>query len=387
MKPDPIYIQLQKHLDKQPVGFPATRSGAEIKILEHIFSPLEARIALKMGYKFESAEAILIRLEHAVSSVLVLENHLDQLFKKGGILSRVTDGIRYYGLAPLVVGMYELQNKRLTPDFVKYFKEYTSDKKFGIEFISTELPQMRTIPISESISVTPHVSPFDDVVALINKAHEPFAILECICRKKKDIEGNACKKTTRKETCLAMGDMGAGAIHIGIGREITRDEALDIIKQNQKDGLVLQPANAQDADFICSCCGCCCGMLDMQHNLPKPLDYWATNFHATVDATQCNGCGVCVKRCQVNAVTVLEKGACARVNLNLCLGCGVCVTTCPKTAISLEKNTREIKPPQTVEDLYDIIMEKKKGPFGKIKVTGKVVFDAIRSGRTDVLKK
>lgn len=393
MKRDPVYVQLQKHLDKQPVGYPSTWSGSEIEILKHIFSAQEAQIALGMSYKFDTATDIVKRLSDMnfsashVSSATELEHILDGLFKKGGLLSRVTDGVRYFALAPLVVGMYELQNHRLTPDFIKHFKKYTKDKRFGIEFLSTERPQMRTIPISESISNTRNVSSFDEVTSLIANAHEPFAILECICRKKKTLEGETCKVTDRKETCLAMGDMAEGALHMGIGRVISREEALDIIGQNQKEGLVLQPSNSQDAEFICSCCGCCCGILDMHHQVPRPLDFWAANFHAKVDEVLCNGCGVCEKRCQVAAVLVKEKGATAKVDLNLCLGCGVCVTTCPKKAITLEKNMLEIKPPQTMEALYDTIMEKKKGPLAKLLIAGKLAVDAVRSGRYDVLFK
>ena len=34
-----------------------------------------------------------------------------------------------------------------------------------------------------------------------------------------------------------------------------------IIEENQREGLVLQPSNTRDIDFVCSCCGCCCGIL------------------------------------------------------------------------------------------------------------------------------
>ncbi|MBW2367290.1 MAG: 4Fe-4S ferredoxin, partial [Deltaproteobacteria bacterium] len=37
-----VYKKLQRHLDKQAVGFPTTRSRSEIKILQHIFTPEEA---------------------------------------------------------------------------------------------------------------------------------------------------------------------------------------------------------------------------------------------------------------------------------------------------------------------------------------------------------
>jgi ferredoxin len=69
-----------------------------------------------------------------------------------------------------------------------------------------------------------------------------------------------------------------------------------------------------------------------------------------------------------------------------CLGCGVCVTTCPTQAITLTKKLTEVRPPQTREDLYDIIRANKKGRLGKLKLTGKLVVDAIRTGKTHPFK-
>ena len=57
-----VYAKLQKHLDNQAIGFPATRSGVEIKILKHIFTPEEAEIACCLSYKFEPLETIFSRL-------------------------------------------------------------------------------------------------------------------------------------------------------------------------------------------------------------------------------------------------------------------------------------------------------------------------------------
>jgi len=238
---------------------------------------------------------------------------------------------------------------------------------------------MRTIPVSKSIRPQHNISTFDEVTSLLQQAEAPFVIIECICRKKKALEGGSCRVTDRKETCLALGSMAQNVVQSGMGREIDREEAISIIEQNQKQGLVLQPSNSEKAEFICSCCGCCCGMLDVHKKLPKPLDFWASNFHAMVDIDACDGCGVCEKRCQVSAVRVSAKEQPAVVDLNRCLGCGVCVLTCPKKAISLSKKPTEIRPPQTREELYDIIMAKKKGRMGKLKLTGKLVVDAIRT--------
>jgi electron transport complex protein RnfB len=381
-----IYVKLQKHLDNQAVGFPATRSGAEIKILKHIFTPGEAEIACCLSYKFEPLETIYSRAGRLVGSLDELEEDLDRIQQKGGIETRIKHGKKYYCNAPLVVGMYEFQSNRLTPEFIKDFDQYTSDKRFGLEFLSTKLPQMRTIPVAKSIHPQHNVSTFDEVTTLLLQAEDPFVIIECICRKKKSMAGKSCQKTDRQETCLAVGSMARMALLSGNGREITRDEALAIIEQNQQQGLVLQPSNTQKAEFICSCCGCCCGVLGMHQDLPKPLDFWASNFYAAVDRETCEGCGACVKRCQVDAVSVSEKKQPAVVALDRCIGCGVCVPACPTRSITLVKKPAEVRPPQTREDLHEIIAAGRKGRLGKLKLTGKLIVDSVRTGHMNILK-
>ena len=385
-KSDQVYVNLQKHLNSQAVGFPATKSGVEINILKHIFTPAEAEIASFITYRFEPLHVIYSRAEHLVKSPEELEAHLDRIQKKGGLEFRIKKGEKHYCTAPLVVGMYEFQLERLTPEFIKDFKTYTSDRNFGIEFLSTELPQMRTIPVAESILPQHNASTFDEVTILLEQAKEPFVIIECICRKKKSLEGGACNVTDRKETCLAIDGMAEMLQASNIGRTISREEALSIIKQNQTDGLVLQPSNTRKAEFICSCCGCCCGMLSIHKSLPKPLDFWFSNFQASVDTEVCIGCGSCKESCQVGAVAVSEQEQYAVVNLDRCLGCGVCIADCPTEAIALLKKTTEVIPPQTREELYDIIMDKKKGKFGKALLTGKLLIDAVQTGQTHLLK-
>ena len=383
---DHAYTKLCNHLNKQPIGFPATRGGAEIRILKHIFTPEEAEIATCLTYQFEPLETIYARAGQLVTSIEALENILDRIQTKGGVETRIKSGQKTYSNSPLVVGMYELQLNRLTPGFIQDFSDYTSDIKFGLEFISTHLPQMRTIPIAKSLHPQHHVSTFDEISTLLDNAEPPFAILECICRKKKEIGGKPCRITARKETCMAVGPTAAMVLKSGAGRAISRNEVQAIVDENQKEGLVLQPSNAEIAEFICSCCGCCCGILSMHKKLPIPLDFWAANYFAVVDKTICVGCGKCEKACQVNAVSVSEQDQQALINLNRCIGCGVCVNDCPTSAITLQKKELETHPPETREALLDIIMANKKGRLGKLRVTGKIITDALKTRQLGLLK-
>ena len=427
MKYYKIYRELQKHLNSMPIGFPASvNKNADIRLLKHIFTPEEAKIACFLTDKPETFATIFKKIDiwqneqqrdDANINIIIkspehLATILDKIQKKGGIESKIKDGVRYYCNSPLVIGIYEMQVNRLTPKFLEDFSKYNHDINFGLEFLSLKKPQMRVIPIQKSITPIHRVSHFDEVLTLFEKASSPFVVLDCICRKKSKMEGEPCKVTNRKETCLAVGNAATNSILMGVGREISRNEAISIIEQNQKDGLVLQPSNTEELDFICSCCGCCCGMLSVHQKLPIPIEFWSSNFYVAIDSNRCNGCGICSKRCQVGGISnysLDEKRLDSRqttskkaiVDLNVCIGCGLCVPTCPKKAIALVKKQEETKPPLNREELYDIIMDNKKHgiaalntlkdtsiqeSLNKLKVVGKLARGMLKTGKIELLR-
>lgn len=368
-----IHRALQKHLDKQPVGFPATKNGADQRLLKRLFTPEEAQVALKLSYKEQSLEEIYRAFDDSDMSLEKTEALLDAMAEKLVIgFSNQADGRRYF-LIPLIVGMYEGQMKHLTPELISDFEAYVSEKAFGISFLATELPQMRTIPIGKSITPKHHVASYDQLERLIEASGGPFVINPCICREVSAIKGKPCQKTKRKETCLALGNVATRCIAAKLGREIKKEEALGILRENEAEGLVFQPSNSQKAEFVCACCGCCCGMLSIHKMLPRPLDYWASNFISEIDSEACTGCGACVERCAVNAIFLSDSTGTATINPNRCIGCGNCVPTCPSEAIRLVKKDREVEPPSTSDELYEIIMANKKGAFGKMKLAARLM--------------
>lgn len=381
-----VYENLRRHLDRQPMGFPATRSGAEIKILKHIFTPEQARVAACLTHRAETLGTIFERARDFLSSKAKLKVVLDDIVTKGGIEKGGTRGRFWYRNAPLVVGMYEYQLGRLDKNFIEDFAEYTSSSQYGLSFLSTHLPQMRTIPIGKSINVDTQPMDFDSITNIIEASRGPFAACECICRKKQGILGNTCQVTDREQTCLAIGHLARTAADINIGVEITKKQAIDILAENQDEGLVLQPSNSREVDFICSCCGCCCGMLRIHKNLPRPLNFWASNFVARIEPDDCNACGLCADRCQVDAISGVRKKDSFEVDPNICIGCGVCVAACRTRAVTLDKTADQTVPPRTREELFEIIDAKKKGRLSKLLLTGNLVKDALLTGRRRILK-
>ena len=58
----------------------------------------------------------------------------------------------------------------------------------------------------------------------------------------------------------------------------------------------------------------------------------ASKKYAIVDESVCVACGVCVKHCPMDAISVW-KGCHANVDKNICIGCGKCAISCPTGCI------------------------------------------------------
>ena len=65
-----IYRQLQEHFDRQAVGFPATRSGADVALLRQIFTPEEAEMALRLSYRPAPLESIAAGASETLKAIL-----------------------------------------------------------------------------------------------------------------------------------------------------------------------------------------------------------------------------------------------------------------------------------------------------------------------------
>ncbi|TFF97011.1 MAG: 4Fe-4S ferredoxin, partial [Promethearchaeota archaeon] len=140
------------HLDSLPVGFPSTDSNVEIDILRELFKPDEAYIATKLSFFPLKLKQIRRKLKKEGKAFENLELILEEMYKKGTIAIKKTEGEKLYSNAMFVVGLYEYQLGRLTPNLVsnifKYFKEGYFEKEYNL----TGIPQLRTIPVNESIS-------------------------------------------------------------------------------------------------------------------------------------------------------------------------------------------------------------------------------------------
>lgn len=192
----------------------------------------------------------------------------------------------------------------------------------------------RIIPVGESIdSASKQVLDADSANKIIENA-ETIAVTNCTCR----VIAHKCDKPV--EVCLQVGNAAKYTIDRGSGREVSKEEALDILKVSEEKGLVHVTMNrAHVGHFICNCCSCCCQALPLVIsdglNILDP-----SRYQAQIDAALCSGCETCLDRCFFSAIEPAEEGRetenVMRVIAEKCMGCGLCQITCPEDAISLE---------------------------------------------------
>ena len=136
-------------------------------------------------------------------------------------------------------------------------------------------------------------------------------------------------------------------IDLGMGRQLSQEEAFDIMEMAEEAGLVHQFADSLNPGAICNCCPDCCGDLRMLKLIPNAADFAISNHFSQVDPHLCNGCETCIDRCPMDAISITENEV-ATINLERCIGCGLCVKTCPTEAlllVSKQENDRREPPP------------------------------------------
>ena len=357
-----IYERLAQHLDDLPAGFPRTESGVEIRILRRLFTTEDAKLAVHLTTILEEPRVIARR---AKIPVVEATRRLEKMFEKGLIF-----GLHRKNKPPLymaeqfVVGFWEAQVNKLDRELIQDAEEYLSayfDKSSW-----WTVPQLRTIPVGKSINTQNEVMLYERAEELV-RGQRTFAVGNCICRQEKRLLGEGCDKP--EESCLSFGTAARINVRTGRGRKISMEEALAILKRAEEAGLVLQPANAKKALFMCTCCGCCCGVLRSLKRYPEPATLVSSSFIASLNADTCTGCGTCVERCQMEAIHLTDSTA--ALDLKRCIGCGLCVTTCPTHSLSLVRKPKA-KQPYVPKDIVETNMKlgKARGKLGVGKMIG-----------------
>jgi Pyruvate/2-oxoacid:ferredoxin oxidoreductase delta subunit len=349
-----IYRKIQEQLDRYSLGFPATESGIELKILKKLFREEDAELFSRMTQRLETPEQIAKRLDKPVEEIAA---RLADMTERGLLFRLKRGDSSKYAAIPFVHGLFEFQLKNLDRELAEMMEQYHKEG-FSTNFHKIGGMFLRTIPVQRSVDITHHVAAYDDAVEIL-KSRDPIVVAECICRKRKQVMSSGCDK--RLEACFMFGSMGQLYVDRGMGRQVDLDEAISILKEAQESGLVTQPATTQNPTGMCNCCGDCCGVLISIKEHPKPAQLVCSNYYAMSDREICAGCETCLERCQMAAIQIDEDNK-AVVNRDRCIGCGLCVMTCSAEAMRLvpKPETERMTPPATPAEQM-MLMAKNRG--------------------------
>nr|MDO8116229.1 4Fe-4S dicluster domain-containing protein [Candidatus Sigynarchaeota archaeon] len=202
----------------------------------------------------------------------------------------------------------------------------------------------KLVEIGEGFDAESCVLPYELVEDIINK-NEEFAVIPCQCRFAGELNGEPCSVAPSEMGCLTTGPSVKMIVASGMGKGLTKAEAIDFLKRTEKAGLVHNTSNSKGGEhlsFICNCCSCHCGVLKSVKDHHVPI-ISPSNFQPRIDLKICVECETCMKKCQMGAITHPEKGQ-MEIDMERCIGCGVCASNCAKGALKMHK-ARDVVPP------------------------------------------
>lgn len=289
-----------------------------------------------------------------------LREKLDALAKRGVVFRFIRDGVARYRLNNMFFvamrsafwpGRTDELTKSAAPMANRYFADFFDQWK------DVHHKGLRTVPINGTIEDTRRVLPYDDVVKIVNDRRY-WSVSHCACKHRRNVDPDTPDCQYPTEVCLHFDRLGRYIVENGMGREITREETLEILRQAAEAGLVHGASTWQDqVDTICNCDKCCCMWFQTYHVLKHSGSLDPSNYRAQFSHERCKGCGLCVKRCPMEAVRLEESpeadnktGKVAVLNSEVCIGCGVCAYKCPGEAIVLEQREEIQEPPKDARE-------------------------------------
>jgi len=342
---EPVYEKLIDALKSRGGAMPAVKCRELFALVEELFTPEEAELASKMPPSPIPAETF--AREIVGGDPKEVESLLETMANKGLVFTHQRGEVRFYSLMMLVPGIFEMQfmngevsdrARKLARIFEDYFNVVSRplrDAPSGSAAAGTGFavfPGARVITVEQEIPAGVEIHPYDKVSEYITES-DYITVGTCYCRHHGELVGRPCDKP--KDVCMAFGPWAKFIAERGFGRLLSKEEALQVLDRAEKAGLIHCSTNTgKYIDFMCNCCTCHCPIIQSTKNAAAPSMAATSGFIMSVDDDECMGCGDCVERCQMDALTM--EGDIVFRDAERCIGCGLCISVCPTGALRLE---------------------------------------------------
>ncbi len=346
-----------------------------IRTIDMMIMPEELDLLLKMGtatYSYEEAAALSGMNNDKF-------NQIFEALKQKAFLGihETQTGKEQYSLNPFIVGWFEgvatyligrpeekefaqiymsffdsLRNRNIFPvrkamDIMgKYWS--VTNQSVGAVRETKNAKGKSTIVIDEKVIVPDSMiyptNSLNDMIMEYGSKSIIGQFKACMCRRMTSQIDEPCRlKMPDDIACMGLGDRIKAYIKYGYMRQISREEAYDILQKARDCGAVHTVFHEKDdtklpQGGLCNCCWDCCGIFRCYNMGATPLRYSCYYIAKIADDSKCTGCGRCAKYCPTAAITVLDKKV--ELDTNKCIGCGQCVHQCTRSAVELVENKR-----------------------------------------------
>ena len=294
-----------------------TREDPEYWGLAGVLSDEEAELALKLGVRKPKTLPQIVKLSGIEEAKC--EKMLEEMARKGLLEYNWENEAheKQYVLPMYVPGCAEFFNMNAqildeNPEIGIFFEHMS---RLPLEKITPFVPQggagigMHVIPVEKAIEMENESMDLEHISYWLSKYEGKYAASPCSCRQSRMKFDEGCADDP-EGWCIAVGDMADYVVETQKGgRYITKEEALDILKQAEENGFVHQITNIDGKDKIFAICNCnvnvCYALRTSQlFNTPNMS---RSAYVASVDKAKCVACGKCVESCPAGAVKLGQK--------------------------------------------------------------------------------
>lgn len=347
---DKAYVALRNRLNRMSEGLANDPLENSYEVIMRLWTPEEAQQFVDCPNQkwFTAFDYVKKQREKGDAEITVEEatEILENLANKRLIVSVDRTGTRWYFLLAWVDGIWETHIPEVAD--IDFVTAGISGSDYGT---GSKYPILHVCPVDASVVEGGTISPYRDWRLIID-SNTSFGIGECICRKAALTRGDAEMDGFKRDhvwkegadgegfidTCMVFGQYADYFIEQGLAERVTKEEMIANIETAIEDGFVPDMYWSQHPEIMCLCRSDMCDVLTSYrrvHGMTDNRDR-VTAYELKYDADACIGCGVCVERCPMKAISLDENNKC--VHDTACVACGQCALKCPASArILVEK--------------------------------------------------